>query len=49
MGFIWPDWSWPEHVLKERPAMCSMWIVLCVTTAIFPVLDVNQSEHLGLM
>ena len=49
IGFVWPAWRWPEQILEEHPVVCLMWIVLCLTTAVFPMLDVNQSENLGLM
>jgi phosphatidylinositol glycan class N len=38
-----------EQILEEHPVTCSMWIMLCLTTAVFPMLDVNKSENLGLM
>ena len=49
IGFVWPAWRWPEGILNEQPITCLMWIVLCLTTAVFPMLDVNKSESLGLM
>lgn len=49
LGFIWPAWRWPEKILEDHPVTCLMWIVLCLTTAVFPMLDVNQSESLGVM
>jgi phosphatidylinositol glycan class N len=49
IGFVWPAWHWPEEILGEQPITCLMWIVLCLTTAVFPMLDVNKSESLGLM
>jgi len=46
---VWPAWRWPEQILKEHPVTRSMWIMLCLTNAVFPMLDVNKSENLGLM
>jgi phosphatidylinositol glycan class N len=49
IGFVWPAWRWPDRILEEHPVTCSVWILLCLATAVFPMLDVNQSENLGLM
>ena len=49
LGFIWPAWRWMDGTLKEPPVTCLTWTLLCSIAAVFPMLDVNQSESLGLM
>ena len=41
--------AWPDQVLEEHTVTCLMWVILCLTNAMFPMLDMNQLEILGLM
>jgi len=49
LGLVRLAWHWPEKILEEHPVTRLAWIVYCLTTTVFPMLDVNQSESLGLM
>lgn len=49
IGVIWPLLQWPTSILQNNRPLLSVWIGLCLVTAVFPMLDVNKTESLPTM
>ncbi|OBZ74872.1 GPI ethanolamine phosphate transferase 1 [Grifola frondosa] len=46
IGIPWPLFSWPREVFVNHKLLSLSWILACVGTGIFPLLDVHKEENL---
>ncbi|KAI0826505.1 PigN-domain-containing protein [Trametes gibbosa] len=47
IGVLWPLLSWPSGFFSRNRNLCLQWTVVCLCTAVFPLLSVHQQEHTG--
>jgi GPI ethanolamine phosphate transferase 1 len=48
IGFVWP-FTWPKGNFRKHMPLLVSWSILCLVTAIFPVLSVEKEESLSTM
>ena len=49
IGVAWPLLFWPKRAILQNPRMSLAWMVLCLVTAKFPLLNVDKKEDLQTM
>ncbi|KAF7789089.1 hypothetical protein EIP86_000022 [Pleurotus ostreatoroseus] len=45
IGVLWPILFWPNNMRKQHSKLWGSWCILCLCTAIFPLLPVHKEEN----
>lgn len=49
IGVIWPYCAWPSLMLSQNWTLALQWTLICLVSAIFPLLSVDKTESLPMM
>ncbi|KAN0080207.1 Phosphatidylinositolglycan class N (PIG-N) domain containing protein [Tylopilus felleus] len=49
IGVIWPYCAWPSLMLSQNWTLALQWTLICLVSAIFPLLSVDKTESLPMI